>query len=797
MTTTRIVGVLCTAFALAASAAPQVSNRPAAPDEWGYRPADHATVHLNPPSLIWLHEPPARTYCVQWSAAADFSSATTIDKLPFNTYTHTAPLPPGTYFWHYRFTDKTGQASNWSTTRSFTIAKDATEFPMPNRAQQAQRLPKDHPRLFMRPEDLPRLRQLAAGEEKDRFDQLRRTAERLLKTPPTPEPTTRASARDDATRQWWWPNRETAIKACDEAGVLAFVYLITQDQKYGQGARDRILRLAAWDPDGPTNFALNDEAAFPMLYRLPRAYDWAYDALTPADREKVQKVMTRRGDDVWKSSQVGFGVGHLTKPYASHANRAWHKLAECAIAFYDTIPAAPDWLDFAVNNFYAAYPVWSDDDGGWHEGLAYENGYMSKVTWWLQVSKTALDIDGFKKPFFSQVGDFALYLAPPHTPNMGFGDLSYNTPSGWGGTWEYFIRGVHASHAHPPTPGADRSEAPDPSDHSPYWLWWKDQYHMPGETGVLGFLYHANLGPLPAPKPPTDLPQSKIFHGIGVASLHTSLLDSRNDVHLLFKSDPMGTQSHGHNAENSIALNAFGDSLIFANTYRDYHGSPFHYKYVHTTAAQNSVLVDHQGQVLHTASPVARIIAEKLTPQFDYVAGDATAAYQGKLTRFVRHIAFAKPDVIVIYDDLAAPKPATFQLMFHALSPFAIDEPSNTARLTRPAADLSIHYLSPAPLAFHQTDGFTPQPTRQFPNLYHLEAGTRDPAAQVGLLTVLLPSKHGDAVDAKTTRLESETALGVRIDRAGQSTLIAFRKPSLTGPATLEGLSFTEPAAMK
>jgi len=512
MTTTRIVGVLCTAFALAASAAPQVSNRPAAPDEWGYRPADHATVHLNPPSLIWLHEPPARTYCVQWSAAADFSSATTIDKLPFNTYTHTAPLPPGTYFWHYRFTDKTGQASNWSTTRSFTIAKDATEFPMPNRAQQAQRLPKDHPRLFMRPEDLPRLRQLAAGEEKDRFDQLRRTAERLLKTPPTPEPTTRASARDDATRQWWWPNRETAIKACDEAGVLAFVYLITQDQKYGQGARDRILRLAAWDPDGPTNFALNDEAAFPMLYRLPRAYDWAYDALTPADREKVQKVMTRRGDDVWKSSQVGFGVGHLTKPYASHANRAWHKLAECAIAFYDTIPAAPDWLDFAVNNFYAAYPVWSDDDGGWHEGLAYENGYMSKVTWWLQVSKTALDIDGFKKPFFSQVGDFALYLAPPHTPNMGFGDLSYNTPSGWGGTWEYFIRGVHASHAHPPTPGADRSEAPDPSDHSPYWLWWKDQYHMPGETGVLGFLYHAHLGgrgPAAPPNPPPTSPNPK------------------------------------------------------------------------------------------------------------------------------------------------------------------------------------------------------------------------------------------------------------------------------------------------
>ena len=35
----------------------------------------------------------------------------------------------------------------------------------------------------------------------------------------------------------------------------------------------------------------------------------------------------------------------------------------------------------AVNKFYAAYPVWSDDDGGWHEGVSYWAGYMSKAVW--------------------------------------------------------------------------------------------------------------------------------------------------------------------------------------------------------------------------------------------------------------------------------------------------------------------------------------------------------------------------------------------------------------------------------
>ena len=63
------------------------------------------------------------------------------------------------------------------------------------------------------------------------------------------------------------------MKACQEAETLAFVYLITREKKYGEAARKWILHLASWNPDGPTNFKLNCEAAKPMIYRLPRAYD--------------------------------------------------------------------------------------------------------------------------------------------------------------------------------------------------------------------------------------------------------------------------------------------------------------------------------------------------------------------------------------------------------------------------------------------------------------------------------------------------------------------------------------------
>jgi len=596
------------AFATIAAniASPPLPNRTPQPGEVGYRPAHGSTNRLNPPSWIWLHEPGAHTYTVQWARQADFSDATTAADFPWNTYTHHEPLPPATYHWRYRFVTKDNRTSSWSAPRTVTVPTDATLFPMPTIAQQRARVPADHPRLFLRPEDLPRLRELAAGREAERFTQIRAAADRFIANGPTPEPEHLGSARDKDNQElikYWWPNRVQTERACQEAETVAFVYLLTGEPKYAQAARRWILHLAAWDPDGPTNFRLNCEAGKPLLYRLPRAYDWAHAALSPADRQQVATVMRRRAQDAWESGEVAQGVGHLNRPFSSHGNRTWHKLAECAIAFLGDIPEASTWLDYAVNKFYACYPVWSDDDGGWHEGVSYWAGYMNKAVSWLQVAQSALDIDGLKKPFFDQVGDFPLYIAPPGSPNEGFGDLSHNTPSaGWGALLEYFVRTKGQRHE-----GASAA----------YWRWWMDRWRMRGPDGVIGFLYAANLPALPDPEPPTNLPPSKVFRGIGVASLHTTLLDSRDDVHFLFKSSPFGTQSHGHNPHNSFQLNAYGEALLTTCVYRDLHGSRFHYQWAHSTRAHNALLVNGEGQIKHTPAPHGSIDHFQLTPDWD------------------------------------------------------------------------------------------------------------------------------------------------------------------------------------
>lgn len=787
----RPIAFACPVLAAVALAAaePRIDNRAPKPDEWGYRPLSGLSVRLNPPSLTWLHEPDAQSYTVQWATQSDFQNAVTITNITWPTYTHSAALKPGSYFWRYRLATKTGATANWSVSRQFNVPAEAVEFPMPDRAQQRERVPQNHPRLFLRPEDLPRLRELARGREAAAFGKLRAEADRYLKAGPTLEPEHLGSARDKENAElvkYWWPNREQTERACREAETIAFVYLVTGEKNYGEAARRWLMHLMSWNPDGPTNFKLNCEAGKPLLFRPARAYDWAWDVFTPEERAKVQATMRRRISDAWESGEVQRGVGHLNRPYNSHGNRVWHKIGESGIAFLGEIPEAETWLDYAVNKFYACYPVWSDDDGGWHEGVSYWAGYMGKSVWWLQVAHAALGIDGLKKPFFARVGDYPLYIAPPGSPNSGFGDLSFRPPSsGVGGFMEYHLRMKGSQ--------ADGGQAA-------YWRWWTETWGMKGEGGILGFLYDANLPPLPAAKAPADLPPSKVFHGIGVASLHTTLLNSADDVHFLFKSSPFGSQSHGHNPQNTFQLNAYGEPLLATCVYRDLHGSKFHYQWAHSTVAHNGLLVNGQGQVKHVATPQGRIVAEQFTPGYDYVVGDATPAYGGRLTHYQRHVAFVKSTpspLLVIYDEIVAAEPSAYQFMLHAFKPFTVDESKRSLAVDQPKAGVAVQYLSPVPLTFRQWDGYEPKPSKVFPNQWHVEAATGQKQKSLGVLTVLAPYRAGQRSELKGELLDDRSALGARIVRDGQTTLVAFRKQGATGEAVCGGQRFSGPVLVR
>ena len=297
-----------------------LDERAARPDEWGYRPADGARVALNPPSFTWIAPADAVAYDVEWSADPAFPAVgtTTAASVVWPTYTHDAPLAAGTHHWRYRARDARGDATAWSRARRVEVPAAAAILPLPGRAEQRARVPAGHPRLFLRPEDLPRLRELVRGPEAPALAELRAAAERYLAAGPTPEPPHKGSARDKTNAElikYWWPNRVQVEQACTEAETLAFVYLLTGERRFGEGARRWLLHLAAWDPQGTTNFTLNCEAGKPLLHRPARAYDWAWDVFTAEERGRIQATMRTRVLEAWNSGEVARGVGHLQRPY--------------------------------------------------------------------------------------------------------------------------------------------------------------------------------------------------------------------------------------------------------------------------------------------------------------------------------------------------------------------------------------------------------------------------------------------------------------------------------------------------
>ncbi len=701
----------------------KVDDSPTRPGEWGFRPADGSSSETNPPAFAWRPQRGAKTYelvCARDKAFQDVSYRA--DGVAFNVHCPPRTFPTGQWFWRYRFRDARGTTSPWSVTRSFTLPGSAVPFPLPVRSELLSRIPTSHPRLFVRPEQLPRLRELARGELRDTYAALVRECDQLLKRPPPPaEPAKYPKGMTRGSDEWrdlWWGNRTYTQRILNAAATLAFTRMLGGKEEYGQLAKKLLLVAAEWDPRGATGYRYNDEAGMPYAYYFSRTYTFLHDLLTEKEREKCRQVMRIRGEEMYRH----LCPRHLWRPYSSHSNRAWHFLGEVGVAFHGEIPGADEWVWFAMNVFANVYPVWSDADGGWHEGTSYWRSYVGRFTWWADVMRAAFGIDAYRKPYFSRVGFYPMYLQPPGTRGGGFGDLTARNTS----RSNRDLMTVLAAQAR-----------------NPYWQWYVDINGGPArDRGYIGFV----RGALPqvTARPPADLLSSRCFRGTGQAMLNRNLLDAKGNVGIVFKSSPFGTQSHGYEANNSFLLYAFGERLLIRTGRRDSYGSKHHQQWMWHTKSTNCITVDGEGQRKHSDSARGRIVAFHTSDDFDFVSGEAGEAYEGRLKTFRRHILFVKPDLIVLYDRLEAPKAATFEWRLHAPTEMKLSG-QRDIRVVNGKAACKVSFLAPDGLKLSMTDKFdTPPRPRIRLTEWHLTAGTPRPAGSVQFVTVLRPHRTTD-----------------------------------------------------
>jgi len=113
----------------------------------------------------------------------------------------------------------------------------------------------------------------------------------------------------------------------------------------------------------------------------------------------------------------------------------------------------------------------------------------------------------------------------------------------------------------------------------------------------------------------------------------------------------------------------------------------------------------------------------------------------------------------------------------------------------RPAGNSAARFNPPS-LTFRQWDGYEPKLEREFPNQWHLEAGTRERRRKIQMLTIIVPYHAGQAGDWKARRLEGSGAVGVRLERNGKDLVVAFRKAHQPGTARLADMTFDKPVAL-
>lgn len=780
--TTAIVG-----FALlpcACGAAPALDERPAEPGTWGYRPGEGAASETNPPSFSWRPQQ-GLTWKIQCARDSDFSDVVyERTGIEYNVHCPAETFEPGRYAWRYRGQGEDGDRTAWSRVRTFRIAGDAVRLPMPERSELIDRIPDAHPRLFVRPENLAELRRLARGPMKDAYAGLVKDCDRILADPPpTAEPPKYPQGMERKSEQWreiWWGNRVYTIRALNSAATLGFTRLLGGPEKYGREAKRILLECAKWEPRGSTGYRYNDEAGMPYNYYFARTYSFVNDLLTPQEKELCRSVMQVRGQEMYDHLYPR----HLWRPYSSHSNRAWHFLGEVGIAFLGEVEGAEDWVWFAANVFFNAYPVWSDTDGGWHEGSSYWASYIGRFTWWADVMREAMGIDAYRKPYFSQVGYYPMYLLPPGKEGGGFGDLTARKDAK-----DFMpLMSVLAAQAQ-----------------NRHWQWYVEALGGPASTGgYIGFI----RGRLPEvePKTPDDLPASRLFEGTGQAYLNTSMEDADESVQVIFKSSPFGTQSHGYESNNSFLLWAYGRRLLIRSGRRDIYGSAHHRNWMWSTRSTNCITVDGQGQRKHTIQAQGEITAFLTTPEVDAVIGDASDSYASNVELFKRAILFIKPDLIVVYDRLRASKPSTCEYWLHAVKEFDIrDDGRVTVRNGDVACD--IEFLAPQDLAFSQTGEYDPNPrprvklrewhltasttaqeeTMEFVTVYRPRSAQSQPAIRNNLepipggyrlqsegpdynLTALLPAK--DDLTLSSDGLTTKGAIKLKLERPNQAVQI-------------------------
>ncbi|MFC1562721.1 DUF4962 domain-containing protein [candidate division KSB1 bacterium] len=706
-----------------------------------YSPADGSTVKANPPPFTWVtvkkdityppnyvrYNDPAQkvwvpikdyyTYTLQISRDKNFSSGVITKKgIDISSYALAQSLELGEWFWRYGV--ENGETI-YSKARRFIVPSDVKIRVFPDIKQVINSIPKSRPKLFILKDEIESYRNRAEyGDLKELCSDIKNDIEKHIGEELVKEPKFVKGIGPEFGEYSWRVIYDATIPPVDLTEMFGLVYLLTGDKKYGEEAKRRVVHFSLWNPDGSTSDRAHDEPAMRILNKCIRAYDWAYELFTPEEREIVKKSMKIRATRFYERLKYRTDREYHSYNYGSHEGRITGFLGQAAVCFAGEWDEAEDWLKYVLTIHWNLWPAWAKEDGGWHQGPSYWNGYMNYVLHFIAAVKKATAIDLMGKNFFQNTPYYILYTNPPYGRMSPFGDGENGPPSKRRGELMYRFSSLL---------------------NDSYVRWYADYMGVGHGRDILGILLKNDdiKG-----RSPSGLPQSRYFPGVGLVSLHTNLGDADEDIHFLFHSDPYGGVSHGHPDQNAFTIEAFGEPLAIASGYYPWYGSDHHMNWSRQTKSSNSITIGGWNGQERVASAKGKVVSFENRDIYDYILGDATQAYMGLLNKFHRHVIHIRPGVYVIYDDLEAPEPVTFEWWLHALSEMSVNEFNKSIVISEGNACLKVNFLQSGKLNFNQFKGFPDPPEMRGENdQWHVTSSTVSKSTKAKFITVLVPFK--------------------------------------------------------
>ncbi len=755
-------------------------------------PEGEMNVKVNPPGFTWTKYEEADSYSfILFEGKSGIKVHILQEELTNTVALLKNELNPGEYSWLIVYNDSVGNVLGRSKLRNFTLDEGQPSLVMPDMEVLSKQLENVRPRIFLTPSVLNHLKENFAHNKLPFWELCRSLADSSLAQPMPPEP---APYKDSVFEISEWRRIYRPAKTGSANMVrMALIWKITNEQKYLDGAKNWLVHLAGWDPNGITSFRIpqitgyegNTEASMPMLERMAMVYDWVRDELNPEEKKLVLSSLNVRGNQMLKYYTDN---DFISEPWSNHAVRCLAFTGLAGLATLGDLPDAQKWLDYVIQCYMTSFPTWGGDDGGWAQGISYASAYNLWQTNFVEALNLSTDVNLYNKPFFRNNGYFGVYCHPPYATRGAFGDGGEDSHSPiekilcqrYAMAYKDSVLLWQAENINPNR----NSKNPDRPLVTKEHLW--QGYYMEDVVSILTL----NSGELKSVSP-ANLPQAKLFKDIGWAAMHSDMGSADNDVWMLFKSSPFGSFSHSHADQNSFQVNAYGESLIIDSGYYPWYGSPHQQLWSRQTKAHNAILINGRGQSTHSMEASGTIEEFEHVDGLTIVTGECARAYnlpmpEAVINKWEEYLDDPVPDMkpdaqdvsrtvvfnhdkenpwIVIQDYIKAESPSQFDYMLHSLEKMKMDTVNQQLLVQSGNSALDVYLLSSEVLNFNQTDKFTVDPDENdagAPNQWHFSASNIEQREEIHFLALMLPRRLNE-IPREVKQLDYGTVQGFQI----------------------------------